>query len=136
MLEQFFVSAYPIYMAGMGYSAIGGLVIAIGFALIRWRWCVKKFIETGKLDDADDSWFLQENNWWHGARDRANYDYGNHPWVVAADIIVVVGIGAILSLAWPITIITVSVIAYAMIARVKFARKKEFMDRLEGKHAT
>lgn len=136
MLDQFFVDAFPVYMAGLGFSVIGGFVVALSFALVRWRWCVKKYVETGKLDDIEDSWFLSENRWWYGSKDRANYYYGNHPIVVAVDIIVVFAIGAILSLAWPVTIIVVSVITYAMVARVKFARKKEFMERLEGKHAT
>jgi len=134
MLDHFMLNVMPIYVAGLGYSIIGGLVIAFSFAIIRWRLCVKEYIETGRLDDPGDSWFLVENNWWHGSHNRTNYDYGNHPIVVAVDIVVVGVITTILSVAWPITIIVFSVITYAMVARVRFARKKEFLDRLQGEH--
>jgi hypothetical protein len=124
----------PVYVTGLGYSIIGGLIIAFGFAIIRWHLCVQEYIKTGNLESADDSWFLGENNWFHGSRDRDRYDYGNAPIVVAVDIITIFVLTAILSLAWPITIIAFTVITYAMVARVRFARKKEFMERLKGEH--
>ena len=135
MLDSFLLNVVPLYVAGLGYSVIGGLFLSVAFAIIRWSRCVKQYVEEGTIDDVSDSWFLVENNWVHGSRKTVDFDYGNHPWVVAIDIIVVSVLASILSVAWPVTIIAFSVITYAKIARVRFARKKEFMDRLQGEHA-
>ena len=134
MLDSFLLNVVPLYIVGLGYSVIGGMLLSVGFAILRWGKCVQHYVEKGTIDTVGDSWFMVENNWFHGSRTTANFDYGNHPWVVAADILVVSIMTTILSLAWPVTIIAFSVIAYAKIARVRFARKKEFMERLQGEH--
>ena len=128
MLDQ----VLSVYVTGLGYALIGSVVVALAFAIYRWYKCVQQYIETGNIDEPDDSWFLGSNNWFHG--DRHQYDYGTNPWVNAADIVTVSVMCGILSLAWPVTVIATSVITYARIARVRFARKKEFMDRLQGEH--
>lgn len=93
---------------------------------------MQQYIKTGKIDDADDSWFMGSSNWFHGSNN--NYDYGTHPWVNAVDILTLSVLGVILSIAWPVTAIATIVITYAKVARVRFARKKEFIDRLQGEH--
>jgi len=128
MLDQ----VLSVYVTGLGYTLIGSVIIGLSFAIYRWYKCVQQYIETGNIDSSDDSWVLMENNWFHGSR--SQYDFGTNPWVAAADIVTVTVMAGILSLAWPVTIITTTVITYARIARVRFARKKEFMDRLQGEH--
>ena len=129
MLDQYL----SVYITGLSYSIIGGIIISLCFAIYRWYKCINKYIKTGYIDDFDESWFLVENNWIQGSRD--NYHFGNNPWVIGIDIFSVAIITSVLSLAWPVTIIASSVITYAKVARERFRRKKEFMDRLEGTHA-
>ncbi len=121
-----------INLIGLQYTFAGGVIVAFVFALCRWIKCVRDYIESGEIDQVEGSFFFGENNWFWG--DHSNMYYYNNPWIVALDIVSVsVGI-AILAWIWPISVIVISTIAYAKIARVRFKRKKEFMDRLAGEH--
>lgn len=123
----------PIYTLGLYYTIIGGFIVSFLFAIGRWIYCVKKYIKTGHIDDAERSFFWGKNNWFWGNGHRAMYYY-NNPWIVALDIICVSLTGIVLAFIWPISVIVTTTIAYAMTARVRVVRKKEFMDRLEGNH--
>lgn len=124
---------YPLYLYGVQYTIIGGIIVSFAFALYRWFSCVKRYIETGKIDDAEGSFFFGPDNWFYGKR--CEMYYYNNPWIIPLDIVTIsVGI-SMLAFVWPISVMVISTIIYAKIARIRFARKKEFMDRLTGSHA-
>ncbi len=122
-----------IYLSGLEYTIIGGIILSFCFALGRWIYCIREYIETGDIDRVEGSFFLGENNWFHG--DHSEFYYYNNPWVIAIDIASVSFAIALLSIIWPISVIVFSAITYAKVARVRFKRKKEFVDRLAGEHA-
>ena len=62
MLDQ----VLSVYVTGLGYTLIGSIIIGLSFAIYRWYKCVQQYIETGRIDAMEDSWFLVENNWFHG----------------------------------------------------------------------
>lgn len=127
-----FDSYMYIYLYGLQYTIIGGIILSFCFALGRWVYCIKKYIKTGNIDRVDGSYFLGENNWFHGNHSIMNYY--NNPWVIALDIASVSICTALLAIIWPISIIVFSAITYAKVARVRVKRKKEFIDRLAGEH--
>lgn len=133
-MEEFNAIYLSIYILGVYCTIIGGVVIAFAFAMGRWIKCIKDYIKTGDIDNIQGSFFFGENNWFYG-RDWKEMMYYNNPWIVLIDIgSVSIGI-AILALIWPISIVVISTITYAIIARAKFKKKKEFVDRLAGEHA-
>jgi len=122
-----------IYQLGLMYTIIGGIIVSFLFAIGRWIYCVREYIETGNIDDAEGSFFLGKGNWFWGEKHR-NMNYYNNPWIVALDIVCVSIIGAILALIWPISVIVTATVTYAMVSRIRVVRKKEFMDKLKGEH--
>ncbi len=122
-----------IYQLGLMYTIIGGIIVSFLFALWRWIMCIKRYIKTGRINDIEGSFFFGPNNWFYG--DRGEMYYYNNPWIVALDIVFVAFAIAALAFVWPISVIVISAITYAKIARIKYARKKEFIDRLAGEHA-
>lgn len=120
-----------IYELGLAYTIIGGVVVSFTFALWRWIKCVRDYIQHGTIDDAEGSFFFGRNNWFYGP---STMDYYNNPWAVAVDIVTIsIGIG-LLAFVWPISVIVIFTIIYAKITRVRYVRKKEFVDRLAGEH--
>ena len=101
----------PIYLSGLHYTIIGGVIVSFLFAIGRWIYCVKEYIETGKIDDMEESFFLGKNNWFWG--DHSNMYYYNNPWIVALDIVCVSVLGGILAVIWPISVIGTATITYA-----------------------
>jgi len=122
-----------IYFFGLPYAIFSGFIISFIFAIYRWYKCVTEYILTGDLEEWDRSIFFGTNNWFYGSH--TDYNYENNPWAVALDLLLIAIGTTLLSLAWPITIIVFSTITYAKVARVRYRRKKEFMDRLAGEHA-
>ena len=116
------------YTKGFEYSLYGFATICILFALYRWSRCVSHYIETGEIDDDSKSWFLGKHNWFRGHR----HYYGNHPWVVGVDIFITFVISLILSAAWPVSTIVMSVVSYAMIRRHYVVKKETFINNLKG----
>lgn len=121
-----------IYQLGIMYTMIGGIIVSFLFALWRWYKCIKRYIETGEIYNMEGSFFFGENNWFYGAR--VGMYYYNNPFVVPLDFVFIAFAIAALALVWPLSIMVVSTITYAKIARIKYARKKEFIDRLSGEH--
>ena len=133
-MEGFNAIYLSIYSLGVQYTVIGGVVVSFAFATGRWVKCVKDYIESGQIDNVEGSFFFGQNNWFYGPAYKA-MKYYNNPWIVLLDIVTVsIGI-AILAFIWPVSIMVISTITYAKIARARFKRKKEFMDRLAGEHA-
>lgn len=118
------------WQAGFGYSVIGFSIISLLFGIMRWHHCVSNYIETGHLDEAEYSWFFGDSNWIISGGSR--FRYGNHPWVVACDIFVIIFAGCVVSIVWPISLIVIFVVLYAIIARARFKKKKEFIEKLSG----
>lgn len=125
---------HPIYMAGITYTTMGGVVISFLFAFYRWGSCVSKYVKTGKIDPVEGSLFFGRNNWFY-QDPHATLNYYNNPWIIAVDIVFIDIAVALLALIWPISVIVTSIIAYAKIARIRYKRKKEFVDKLKGQHA-
>lgn len=131
-MEEFNVMYLSIYTLGVQYTIVGGVIVSFAFALYRWFSCTRRYIETGKIHDMEGSFFFGPDNWFYGQRNEMYYY--NNPWIVLLDIgSVALGIAA-LAFVWPISIVVLTTITYAKIARVKYKRKKEFMDRLAGDH--
>jgi len=123
-----------IYFFGLQYTIIGGVIISFGFALWRWVQCIKEYIETGDIDKMEGSFFFGENNWFWGPSYK-EMKYYNNPWAIAFDIASISVAIALLAVIWPMSVIVISTITYAKVARVRYKRKKEFIDRLTGEHA-
>ena len=132
-METFFSWFGPIYANGFIYTVLASIVISFLFAFWRWYGAVKQYIETGNLDGEEGTLFFGANNWFYGSH--REMQYGKNPWLVAANIFIMSAVGAVLAGIWPISVTVVLIITYAKIARARFVRRKEFVDRLAGEHA-
>ena len=119
-----------LYVTGFVYSVIFFLAMTFIFACVRWGMCVHRYIRTGCIGDADETWFFIKNNWIHGSQN--HYNYGTHPGIVTVDILFMAVASLGLAVGWPITVVTVSVVAYAKIARARFVHKQTFIANLKG----